>query len=91
MPLTILVNGRPLDPRRASETLLRQDTLLICPNCNGRIIEARQPLTTQRLDGEPHVFIPRQQDRRCVECGHRWAVVLPPEVVSMNPHTGGSR
>ena len=80
MPLTILVNGRPLDPVRAVQSLLPLDTELACPAC-GRLgcIEASAPRTGVRFPGEDRALVPRQQDRRCQACGHRWMVVLPPE------------
>lgn len=80
MTMVILANGRPFTPERALREQLPLDTMLVCPECEGRHVEAWEPHTTIRLGGEAQHFIPRQQDRRCLDCGHRWTTVLPPEV-----------
>lgn len=82
--LTILVGGRPLDPKRAASALLPLDTLLVCPYCNGQHVEAKTALTTTqfgpRSDLELKGLVPRMQDRRCLDCGEAWQSVLPPSL-----------
>lgn len=82
MPITILVNGRPLSPQEAVRNQLPLDTILRCPACNSNEVMAKQALTTTRLDGETRDTVPRQQDRWCLNCGHRWAAVLVPEFMT---------
>ena len=76
----ILINGRPWSPERAAREKLPLDTELVCPECESRQVAATEARTTLRLGGEAQHFIPRQQDRKCLACGHRWTSVLPPEV-----------
>lgn len=76
--IQIMVNGRPLDPKDAAKTLLPADTLLICPSCESPHVRANEPRTVGRIDLEPQSLIPRQQDRRCERCGHRWTATLAP-------------
>jgi hypothetical protein len=80
MALLILIDGKPFPPERALREQLPLDTLLVCPECGSHDVEAREPKTTIRLGGEAQNFIPRQQDRYCLACNHRWVTVLPPVV-----------
>lgn len=84
--ITILVDGKALDPKKAAEKMLRCDTLLSCPECEGRDVMAHNPKTIAQLPGEARFFVPRQQDRRCQACGHRWTVTLPPEIYAHAPN-----
>lgn len=59
------------------------DTPLRCPSCNGDAVMSRAAQTGHRYAGEQKEFVPRQQDRWCVACGHRWMAILPPAFVSL--------
>jgi DNA-directed RNA polymerase subunit RPC12/RpoP len=91
MPIEIIIDGRPLPPEKAVGRLLPVDTPLACPACNSQRVGAGRPRTGIRLDGEAQHFIPRQQDRWCEDCGHRWMTVLPPAIIANPEFTGGSR
>lgn len=74
----LVFHGRRLDPREAAKTLLPSDTLLVCPHCSSGMVQACEPRLTTRFPDEGDATIPRMQDRWCLDCGHRWATVLPP-------------
>lgn len=80
--LTIMINGRPLDPKRAARELRPLDSFLICPACNGGHVQAKDALTIEQFgkgsDIEHADLVPRLQDRNCLDCGLRWSSVLPP-------------
>lgn len=90
MAIQILIHGKPLDPEQAVRHGLPLDTMLVCPSCESRMVEAYHPLTGMTLPGELQRFVPRQQDRRCLHCGHTWMSVLPP-LADAFPHTSGGR
>lgn len=75
----ILIGGKPLDPKRAAATLLPLDTALVCPECQSSHVCAGEARTVARIGMEYVEGIPRQQDRKCLACGHRWTVTLPPQ------------
>jgi len=79
----IMVNGRPLSPERAIREQLPLDTMLVCPNCESSHVVAGPARAGQRFGGESNATVPRQQDRRCLRCDHRWTAVLPPECVQV--------
>jgi len=79
MSHTILVNGKRLEPKDARKILMPSDTLLVCPHCESRMVQAVPPKLTARFVDETHLTVPRLQDRWCLDCGYRWATVLPPE------------
>jgi transposase-like protein len=81
--LQIMVNGRPLSPERAIREQLPLDTMLVCPNCESSHVVAGVARAGIRFDGEKNATVPRQQDRRCLACNHRWMAVLPPESVQV--------
>lgn len=85
----IFIHGRRLDPREAAQQLMPSDTLLVCPHCSSRMVQTVEPKLTTRFEDEARVMVPRMQDRWCLDCGHRWATVLPPELqAQVNPFTG---
>lgn len=86
----VIINGKRYTPQEAARIQLPLDTVLRCPCCNGGHVEAVDALTGVRFPDEIRFFIPRQQDRWCLDCGHRWMTVLPPEAFS-SPIAGGSR
>lgn len=65
----ILIDTKPLPADRVEH--LPSDTSLFCPACGGGRLEATEAKEVWK-DGA------RQQDRWCLECGHRWVTVLPP-------------
>ena len=75
----VFINGRRYDPKEAIQTLLRGDTDLVCPACNSPMVGTKDALTGIQFTGEIKQWVPRQQDRWCHDCGHRWMTVLPPE------------
>jgi transposase-like protein len=77
--LEIIVNGRALSPERAIREQMPLDTMLACPNCESSHVVAGVARPGQRFGGESNATVPRQQDRRCLACNHRWMAVLPPE------------
>lgn len=80
MPHQIIIDGRLLDPKEAARRRLPFDTNLICPHCEGDQVVASVTRTGQEvIRNERKLFIPRQQDRRCLDCDYRWMVTLPPE------------
>lgn len=89
MPHEILINGKVLDPRRAARELLPLDTILRCPSCNSSECGTNEPRTGIQFTGELKRYVPRQQDRWCFACGHRWMVVLPPEHIATQPDIAG--
>lgn len=87
MTLHIFINGQRLDPARAVRDARPLDTMLVCPACNGGHVDARDAKTVEQIVGDSRLiisslehkqFVPRLQDRRCLDCGHRWQCVLPP-------------
>jgi hypothetical protein len=89
MTQSIHLNGRYLSPQRAATERLALDTPLVCPECASSQVVAKPAQTTIRLGGEAQHFIPRQQDRRCLACGHRWTSVLPPEIYNDSTFRAG--
>lgn len=83
MTLQILVRGHVLDPKEAVQQMLPLDTMLICPACESAMVQALEPKTGIQLPAEIKQYIPRQQDRMCLACGHKWMTVLPPAIVSL--------
>jgi len=80
--LQILIHGKPLDPFQAVQQMLPFDTMMVCPACEGGPVQAFPPKTGITLPNELQRYVPRQQDRKCLRCGHTWMAVLPPAVVS---------
>lgn len=74
----ILIHGKRLDPKDAGKTLLPSDTLLVCPRCESRMVQTVEAKLTERFPDESRLTVPRMQDRWCLDCGFRWATVLPP-------------
>jgi hypothetical protein len=91
MTHTIRINGEYVSPERAARERLPLDTPFVCPECQSRHVLAKPARTTIRLGGEAQRFIPRQQDRQCQACGHRWTCVLPPESYHEESFTAGTR
>jgi len=85
MTLQILIHGRPLTPEEALQRQRPLDTMLVCPNCEGTAVEAFRPKTGHRWPEELRLVVPRQQDRHCLYCGHRWMAVLPPALLTPLP------
>lgn len=87
MALQIYVHGKPLDPLKAAKEFLPLDLFYVCPNCGSRHVQARPPQTIDDLSREAGVgqhkcWIPRQQDRWCLDCDHRWTAILAPEILA---------
>lgn len=89
MGLVIIVNGKPLDPHKAAGEFLPQDIFYICPMCGSKHVRARPARTIEDMGGrgtgmekQYQGWIPRQQDRWCVDCDHRWTAVLAPENIA---------
>lgn len=83
---SIHINGKRLDPKDAARIALPLDTALACPACSGTNVQTKAALVTERLvlpQGIEHSsFVPRMRDGWCLDCGHQWASVLPPESYS---------
>jgi hypothetical protein len=82
----IRIGGQLLDPKQAANNLLPLDTLLACPapGCGSTHVCAGEARTVARIGMEYKDGIPRQQDRRCLACGHRWSATLPPLTYQMH-------
>jgi hypothetical protein len=85
--LQILVHGKPLDPQKAAGAFLPLDLFYVCPACGSRQVLAKPARTIDDLSkevgvGQHKVWIPRQQDRWCLDCNHRWTAVLAPEIIA---------
>jgi DNA-directed RNA polymerase subunit RPC12/RpoP len=78
----ILVNGKPLDPQKAAGAFLPLDLFYVCPDCGSKHVLAKDAKTIEDLGGQHKLWIPRQQDRWCQECGHRWTATLAPEIIA---------
>jgi len=71
MGILIMTDSKPISADRVSR--LPSDTDMICPQCeSSKGLRATEAKEVWR-DGA------RQQDRWCVECGHRWVTVLAPK------------
>lgn len=70
--------GRYVSPEQAAKELRPLDTYLICPECESTHVVSGEARLSTRIGKEFLEGIPRQQDRRCLACGHLWTVVLPP-------------
>ena len=82
MTLQIFVHGQPLDPQTAAREFLPLDLFYVCPACGSRQVKAKPPRTIDDLGGQYKVWIPRKQDRWCLDCDHRWTAILAPEVIA---------
>ena len=87
MAIQILIHGKPLDPRTAAKEFLPLDLFYSCPQCGSAHVLAKPPRTIDDLSKEVGVgqykeWIPRQQDRWCLDCQHRWTAVLAPEIIA---------
>lgn len=89
MALLILVNGKPLDPRTMAKSFLPGDLFYVCPECGSEHVRARPPRTIEDLGREHHTgasqfteWIPRKQDRWCLDCDTRWTAILAPEILA---------
>ncbi len=87
MALQILVHGQPLDPHQAANGFLPLDVFFVCPACGSSHVLAKPPQTIENLGvqfgaSQYQVWIPRKQDRWCVDCQHRWTAILAPEVLA---------
>jgi hypothetical protein len=91
--MILSIGGKPLDPQQAIRSQMPLDPLLVCPACNGTDVEAHRALTVERfgMQGaritslEDRSMVPKLQDRACLDCGYRWAAVLPPDAYT-NAH-----
>lgn len=79
MSHSIIIGGRYLDPKQAATAQLPLDTALVCPECSDAHVCAGEARTVARIGMEYPDGIPRQQDRKCLACGHRWTATLPPQ------------
>lgn len=87
MAIQILVHGKPLDPREAASGFLPGDVFYVCPECGSKNVKARPPQTIDDLgvqfgDHQYKCWIPRKQDRWCLDCDHRWTAILAPEILA---------
>ncbi len=67
--MLFLTDTKPIPAHRVEH--LPSDTMLVCPHCLSRHLEATSAKEVWQNGA-------RQQDRWCVDCGHRWMTVLPP-------------
>ncbi len=70
MSILILTDTKPISADKVEH--LPSDTVLACPNCEGQKLKATAPKEVWKHGA-------RQQDRWCLDCGHRWITVLPPQ------------
>lgn len=69
MAIFILENNKPIPSSKVEH--LPSDTLFFCPECNGGELKSGEAREVWKRGA-------RQQDRWCLDCGHRWVTVLPP-------------
>ena len=74
----VKINGRYVSPERAVREMRPLDTMMICSNCESDRVVCGEPRNSTRIGKEFEDGIPRQQDRRCLACGHLWTAILPP-------------
>ena len=69
MAVLILNGTKPISCHQVEH--LPSDTAFICPHCGSQKLKATEAKEVWKNGA-------RQQDRWCVDCGHRWVTVLPP-------------
>lgn len=80
----IKFNGRYISPERSAGEMLPLDTMLVCSECESPKVVSGEAKASTRFPSEHSAEVPRQQDRRCLECGHLWTSVLAP--LSLQPN-----
>lgn len=78
----VSVKEGALDPHAQPMAFLPLDRFFVCPECNSQAVLARAPKTVEEFHGQYKVWVPRQQDRWCLHCGHKWTAVLAPEIIA---------